>query len=202
MCLLQLFCLSFQNKLAACVQKQRVPKISVYFLPTFMLSRLWARECLKHLLHCYGSTRFYGLCLHKCSGMWTTACGSWVLSFLSQSQKSHGCIRRESRPKLVNIARKFSRGDAHLGGLRPLNLPAAHLPPGHLGFWVSVGNTVFKQLPSRLSRYDTSNRWRRSNHVADAPRPPRLFSCLQSLSHLSQPGSKNETNKCAFAFFR
>lgn len=182
MCLLQLFCLCFQNKLvAACVQKQRVPKISVYFLPTFMLSRLWARACLKHLIHCYESTRFYPcLCLHKCSGIWATACGSWVLSFISQGQESHCCIRRESKTKATECSQEVFLRWRTLGGggLQPLILPAAHLPPGHFGFWVSVGNSVFKQLPSCLSRYETSNRWSCSNHVADAPLLPSLFSCL------------------------
>lgn len=185
MCLLQLFCLSFQNKLvAACVQKQRVPKISAHFLPTFMLSRLWARVCLKHLLHCCESARFYHcLCLHKCLGMWITACGSWVLSFLSQSRKSHCCIGRESKTKATEFGQDVCLRWHVFGRLRPLILPAAHLPPGHLGFWVSVGNTVCKQLPSCLSRYETSNRWSCSNHVADAPLLKKvLFLSVTSLS--------------------
>ena len=129
----------------------------------------------------------------------------WVMSFIFHKPKPEITLRHYEgnlNPKPLDTGRKFSWGDAYLGGggLRPLILPAAHLPSGHLGFWGSAGNTVFKQLPSCLSRYETSNRWSCSNHVADAPLPPSLFSCLPPLT--VNPVSKRETNKCAFAFFR
>lgn len=113
--------------------------------------------------------------------MWETVCGSGVLSFIRQSQKSHRCIRREFKAKATRYSQDVFPRWSVLGGLRPLILPAAHLPSGNLGFWVWVGNTVSKQLPSCLSRYETSNRWSCSNHVANAPLLPSLFSC-----HLSQ----------------
>lgn len=126
----------------------------------------------------------------------------WVMSFIFHKPKPEITLRHYEgnlKPKPLDMGRKFSWGDAYLGGLRPLILPAAHLPSGHLGFWGSARNTVFKQLPSCLSRYETSNRWSCSNHVADAPLPMSLFSCLPPLT--VNPVSKRETNKCAFAFF-
>lgn len=78
-----------------------------YFPVTFMVSRLCATVRLKHLMHCYDSTRLPPCpCLHKCSGMWATACGSWVLSFMSESQKSHCCMRRESKTKATGYSQE------------------------------------------------------------------------------------------------
>lgn len=109
-----------------------------YFAATFMVSRLWATVCLKHLMHCYDSTRFPPCpCLHKCSGMWATVWGPWVLSFMSESKKLHCCMRRESKTKATGYSQEVFLRWRVLGegGLRPLILPAAHLPSGHLGFW-------------------------------------------------------------------
>lgn len=81
--------------------------------------------------------------------------------FYMPKPKNPSCaITGNLRLKLLDMGRKFSRGDVYLkeGGLQPLTLPAAYLPSGHSGFWVSAGNTVCSQPPLCLSRQATSNR--------------------------------------------
>lgn len=107
--LLQLFSLSFQNKLvAACVQKQKVPRIFVFPSNLHYTCSLCARVCLKHFGHCYDSvhppfsvlvnTQVFEQLLIKCLGTASND-GHELFSFICQSQKSHCCNKRESKAK-------------------------------------------------------------------------------------------------------
>lgn len=141
MCLLQLFCLCFQNKLVAacvCAQKkeQGMPRISVFpsnihAVPAVCTSVPWtfqapvcvlvnAQVCEQQLIQMSRQRK---------------RCGSReVLSFICQTRKNHtAALRGKLRPKSQWIqAGSLPEVMPAQGRLWPLLLPAAHLPSSNL----------------------------------------------------------------------
>lgn len=160
MCLLQLFCLCFQNKLVAacvCAQKkeQGMPRISVFpsnihAVPAVCTSVPWtfqapvcvlvnAQVCEQQLIQMSRQRK---------------RCGSReVLSFICQTRKkSHCCITREAKAKKpVDTGRKFAWGDACSGEVMTPAFASCSPSLQQLkssGSW--YGNTVFKQMPFKI----------------------------------------------------
>lgn len=173
MCLLQLFCLSFQNKLVA-VGLCAATDICISFQRSCFPGCV--PQTLDVLLWIY---KFFHLPL--CLSLNAQVCEQLLMGheflFHVPKPKNHtAALGGNLRPKALDTGGKFFWGDD------PWFCQLLTFPLATLGFWISVGNTVFKQLPSCLSMYETSNRWSYSNHATDAPLLPSLFSCLSPLS--------------------
>lgn len=118
----------------------------LYFLPTFMLSKLCAWMCCKHFMHQYESTplsppsvlvnaQVYKQQLRKCPGRVINVCHiKFCLSYAKPKitlLHKEGIWGRKATGSLPEVMRTQGR-------LWPLILPTAHLPSSNLDFWVLV----------------------------------------------------------------